>query len=321
MLYQHRPGSDPCADRDLDTSNLLKSMLALWQSLARRHGFLGLHILGTLNHANDAGGVVDAMGGAKHVGGLLQFLPTALLRTTPPEWSWKSSFEQCNTHSDTPNNCSCFLENLGSDQVHAAQPQHTHHLRRVMCNARRASLTHHTPDCCKQVDQVFTRSIADKGSKLGFARGAMASWSSFPRGRNKAGWVCTCPCSLELMRPARSALLLPRFRSIHAQALCSNRSPHAYGKLVHLQLLRALSDAGGPARCAHRNARGNSSDVAAWRHLVVVNAWNEWGEQAVVEPSVQDGDEMLLAHRRAVEDVEKHVVEKHVMAQMTQLAL
>ena len=125
LLYQHRPGSDPCADRDLDTSNLLKSMLALWQSLARRHGFLGLHILGTLNHANDAGGVVDAMGGAKHVGGLLQFLPTALLRTTPPKWSWQSSFEQCNTHSDTPNNCSCFLENLGSDQVHAAATAHT----------------------------------------------------------------------------------------------------------------------------------------------------------------------------------------------------
>ena len=40
---------------------------------------------------------------------------------------------------------------------------------------------------------------------------------------------------------------------------------------------------------------------------------NEWGEQAVVEPSVQDGDEMLLAHRRAVEDVEKHVMEKHAV--------
>lgn len=242
------PGSDPCANRDRDSSNLLKHMLALWQSLARKHGFLGLHILGTLNHANDAGGVVDAMGGAQHVGGLLQFLPTALLRTRPPDWSHRGGFKQCNTHSDTPNNCSCFLKSLGTDQV----------------------------------DQVFTRSIANKGPNLGFARGAMASWSSFPRGRNKAGW-----------------------------ALCSNRSPYAYGKLVHSQLLRAVSDAGGSARCAQKNARAKSSDVAAWRHLVVVNAWNEWGEQAVVEPSVQDGDEMLLAHRRAVEDVEKHVMAQH----------
>ena len=91
--------------------------------------------------------------------------------------------------------------------------------------------------------------------------------------------------------------------------MCSNRSAYAYGKLVHSQLLRAVNDAGGSAQCAQRVLLANTSNVAAWRHLVVVNAWNEWGEQAVVEPSVQDADEMLLAHRRAVEDVEKQVIE------------
>jgi hypothetical protein len=135
ILYQHRPGSDPCANLHGDKSDLLKSMLAVWQSLARRHGFSGLHILGTLNHANDAGGVVDAMGGAGHVGGLLQFLPTALLRTTPPEWSMQGGFKQCNTHRNTPNNCSCFLENLGSDQVPQPYSMGAHHPRCVcvMC--------------------------------------------------------------------------------------------------------------------------------------------------------------------------------------------
>ena len=90
-------------------------------------------------------------------------------------------------------------------------------------------------------------------------------------------------------------------------AICSKRSPYAYGKLVRSQLRRAVYDAGGSAQCTRRNALAESSNKAAWRHLVVVNSWNEWGEQAVVEPTVQDGGEMLLAHRRAVVAVEKHL--------------
>ena len=241
------PGSNPCANFHRDERNLLKSMLAVWQSLARRHGFLGLHIIGTLNHANGADSVVSGMGGTEHVGGLLQFLPTALLRKSfkPPQWSEKSGFAQCKTHNDQLNNCSCFLENLGSDEV----------------------------------DHIFTRTIARKAkSSISLARGAVPSWSSFPRGRERAGW-----------------------------AICSKRSPYAYGKLVRSQLRRAVYDAGGSAQCTRRNALAESSNKAAWRHLVVVNSWNEWGEQAVVEPTVQDGGEMLLAHRRAVVAVEKHL--------------
>jgi hypothetical protein len=103
----------------------------------------------------------------------------------------------------------------------------------------------------------------------------MPSFSSFPRGRVKSGW-----------------------------ALCSQRSAEAYGELVRRQLHRAVNDAGG-FKALH--ARTKQAASFAWHHLVVVNAWNEWGEQAVVEPTVQDGDAMLAAHRLAVQQVEQRV--------------
>jgi len=43
-----------------------------------------------------------------------------------------------------------------------------------------------------------------KGLKLGFARGAMPSWSSFPRSRHKEHG-CTLT---QIQRPARSVMLL-----------------------------------------------------------------------------------------------------------------
>ena len=41
--------------------------------------------------------------------------------------------------------------------------------------------------------------------------------------------------------------------------------------------------------------------------MVVVNAWNEWGEQAVMEPSVEAGDALLAAHRTALGVLEAEV--------------
>jgi hypothetical protein len=87
-------------------------MLSLWQAMARQHGFAGLHVLGTLNHDNNAAGVARAMGGPDAVAGLLQFFPTALLSTRPGHWSITKGFMEC-AQPTHPNNCTCFLDQLG----------------------------------------------------------------------------------------------------------------------------------------------------------------------------------------------------------------
>ena len=240
------PRSDPCADADQHQHGRLARMLSLWQAMARQHGFAGLHVLGTLNHDNNAAGVARAAGGPDAVGGLLQFFPTALLSTRPGHWSHAKGFMKC-ARPTHPNNCTCFLNQLGEEGV----------------------------------ETLFKASITAVSPSLGFARGAMPGWSSFPRGRLKSGW-----------------------------ALCSQRSAEAYGELVRRQLHRALNDGGG-FKALHARTKQKQATSFAWHHLVVVNAWNEWGEQAVVEPTVQDGDAMLAAHRLAVQQVEQQVNHRH----------
>jgi len=88
------PRSDPCADADQHQHGLAR-MLSLWQAMARQHGFAGLHVLGTLNHDNNAAGVARAMGGPDAVAGLLQFFPTGscrLARATGPVPKTKGSW-------------------------------------------------------------------------------------------------------------------------------------------------------------------------------------------------------------------------------------
>lgn len=240
------PRSDPCADADQHQHGRLARMLSLWQAMARQHGFAGLHVLGTLNHDNNAAGVARAAGGPDAVGGLLQFFPTALLSTRPGHWSHAKGFMKC-AQPTHPNNCTCFLNQLGEEGV----------------------------------ETLFKASITAVSPSLGFARGAMPGWSSFPRGRLKSGW-----------------------------ALCSQRSAEAYGELVRRQLHRAVNDGGG-FKALHARTKQKQATSFAWHHLMVVNAWNEWGEQAVVEPTVQDGDAMLAAHRLAVQQVEQQVNHRH----------
>ena len=80
-----------------------------------------------------------------------------------------------------------------------------------------------------------------------------------------------------------------------------------YRDLLQMQLRNSLLDAGGAGACAQIGENASASAAASWRHLVIVNAWNEWGEQSVLEPTVQDGSSMLDAHRAALGAVEAFI--------------
>ena len=69
----------------------------------------------------------------------------------------------------------------------------------------------------------------------------------------------------------------------------------------------ALGAAGGAGACAPIGENASASAAASWRHLVIVHAWNEWGEQAVMEPTAEAGDAMLAAHRAAIGVLEAEV--------------
>ena len=101
----------------------------------------------------------------------------------------------------------------------------------------------------------------------------------------------------------------PRFGpSLHGKAFCHQPSAQRFSELVSSQLLRALSDVGGAQACAQRLALPNEAQVGeSWQNLLIVNAWNEWGEQAVIEPSLEYGDEALRAHLSGVERIERRV--------------
>ena len=61
----------------------------------------------------------------------------------------------------------------------------------------------------------------------------------------------------------------------------------------------ALSESCVPPKKSARSAEASS--------LILLKAWNEWGEQAILEPTVQDGDAALRAHQVAIEHIEKQL--------------
>ena len=130
----------------------------------------------------------------------------------------------------------------------------------------------------RQRDATFGEAYRSRSTLF---RGAFATWSNFPRHSSEK-------------RPSLGI------------AFCGGPSAGGYRYLLRTQLRSALRDAGGREACK-QIANSATAAETAWRHLVVVNAWNEWGEQAVLEPTVEDGSAMLEAHRKAIEDVEREL--------------
>jgi hypothetical protein len=133
------------------------------------------------------------------------------------------------------------------------------------------------------VHPVVARDVG--GGARDFFRSAWPAWSNYPR-------------------QARAA---SRYRGT---AYCRGHSAGGYGALVGAQLRRALEDVGGATSCACATSDPRVAAAPAaveWRRLVVTNAWNEWGEQAVMEPTAEAGDAMLAAHRAAIGVLEAEV--------------
>ena len=272
------PRSNPCVSTRSQSPRLLPQMLATWQRLARARGLAnGLHVLFTMNHQPNSApsfskhflsGRGKVAGENVGVQGMVQFLPTSMvaLPFMTRGWPWGANgnfywglFRECyreemgmpasttNVTSFSPPRgwkmtCECLLRHVGSEEV-----------ERRYSDAMRTSNRGEMP--------------------LTFVRGAFASWSNYPRVKNRGA------------------------------AYCRNPTAASFKGLLQKQLSRALDDAGGAAACDETARNATASAAAAWRHLVLVNSWNEWGEQAAIEPSIQDGEALLDAHREAVRSV------------------
>ena len=118
--------------------------------------------------------------------------------------------------------------------------------------------------------QNLTPGSVRRGDRNMF-RGAFLSWSNFPR------------------------------HMIHyedAGAYCSELDFDAFSAFLQSQLLQTVSDVQMPSKV---NDGGNGQ----LRSMVIINAWNEWGEQAVLEPSSSHGTQAVTAVKNAVEAAER----------------
>jgi hypothetical protein len=258
------PKSDPCAQGTTRMhKKLLSQMLACWQRLARLHGLPnGLHVLFTMNH--QAGSANRRVAGDMPNHGMVQFLPTSMVSmpfmTRGWPWGAGGNFYWGLTRK-------CYRQHAG---LPASTNLTTLHPRRGWKMSCECLLRHFGSD---EVDFRYSNAVNGGSSArhdLSFVRGVFATWSNYPRVKHKAA------------------------------AYCKYSSPDAFRELLHRQLQRALADAGGSQACARTAGNATASAEAKWRHLVLVNSWNEWGEQNAIEPSVQDGTALLDAHRDAV---------------------
>ena len=275
------PRSNPCVSTRAQSPRLLPQMLAAWQKLARAHGLTqGLHVLFTMNHQSGSapgyhrhllGGREKAAGESVSAHGVVQFLPTSLVAqpfmTRGWPWGANGNFYWGLIRE-------CYREEMG-------MPASTNLTTLVPPRGWKMTcaclLRHVGSDKVEQLHADAIKSAGRREPPLTYVRGAFASWSNYPRGKGKAA------------------------------AYCRNPTAATFRELMKTQLGRALQDAGGPVSCARTARNATASAEAVWKHLVLVNSWNEWGEQAAIEPSVEDGEALLDAHREAVTHVSRTV--------------
>lgn len=276
------PRSDPCSQtRSPAPTHLLTQMLVTWQQMARARGLPhGLHILLTMNHQAHsapefsrhllAGRDKEGSG----VRGMVQFLPTSLvsLPFMTKGWPWAA-----NGNFYWGVHLKCYHEEMkmpASVNLTAVMPPRGW---KVSCECL------HRHVASDELEHRFKNALRLASRKnasqlLSYVRGAFASWSNYPRIKHRGAAYCRGP------------------------------SPAAFENLVRVQLSRALADAGGAVKCAATGQNVTASAAAAWRHLILINSWNEWGEQAAIEPSVEDDEALLDAHLKAVQNVTERVL-------------
>lgn len=278
------PRSHPCLPMGTQNEALLPQMLATWQALARARGLAnGLHILLTMNHQWRSAPAFHSglLSGRKKVGGtsidvqgMVQFLPTSLVSQPfmtgtlgHRGWPWGA---RGNFYWGLVREC--YREEMRMPSNQSLTMLKPPRGWRMSCECL---LRHVASD---DVDQRYTNAVkAAGGRSTQFVRGAFASWSNYPRKKHMGAAYCRSP------------------------------KAESFRFLVEKQLTRALSDAGGAAACAVTARNATASANAAWRHLLLINSWNEWGEQAAIEPSLQDGEALLDAHREALMSVSRTV--------------
>lgn len=151
----------------------------------------------------------------------------------------------------------------------------------------------HAPTCscymramARYADHPLLRPRAVRSGRWDFFRGAFAGWSNYPR-----------------------HVASPKVAQVHC-SWGNTTDASAFEVLIFRQLMRAIADAGDscfypptdqPSGLLSHHQQGATS----FRHLVVTDAWNEWGESAVMEPTREDGFALLEAHRRAVAHAEQ----------------
>ena len=152
--------------------------------------------------------------------------------------------------------------------------------KRCGCHEARSQWSHNPqcPPTCTCLMRELINDVISRPSLLpksvidgerAYFRGAFSSWSNYPRHTNA---------------PEGST------------AFCSNPDYNMFGALLRRQISLSMQ-----SMCRRPMEKSEVNSI------LLVNAWNEWGEQAVLEPNSVDGFAALRAVRDAITSIERGI--------------